>query len=141
MRSRPALFVLVIALGSACTGAPSESAPPAGGLVEPEVFDVIRASNSAAALAELRDRYDQEREHARLLQARIDEMAAAEEGLAVEQRERATALQSLRDSLRKLTEEQAALTRELEAMKQQNAALEQAIAAEKAKKDGAAKAE
>jgi len=118
-------------------------------LVEPDVFDVIRASNSKAAIQALRDRYDQEVQHARLLEARIGELIAAEEGLSVEHHERLQALQSIRDQVRKLADEQAALGRaleeaakgkaddaaKLEAIKSENAELEKAIATETARQD------
>ncbi|MBM4013688.1 MAG: hypothetical protein FJ293_01830 [Planctomycetes bacterium] len=117
-------------------------------LPEPDVFDVIRASNSKAAVEQLRIRHARELEHARLLESRIGELMAAEEGLALEHRERMAALREVEDRLRKLTEEQADTTRaldaanqvqvdlaaQLEAARQQNAALEAALAAEQAKR-------
>ena len=118
-------------------------------LVEPDVFDVIRASNSKAAVDALRDRYEQEVQHARLLEARIGELIAAEEGLSVEHHERLQALQSIRDQVRKLADEQAALgraleeaakgkaddTAKLEALKTENDDLVKAIAAETARQE------
>ena len=104
------------------------------GLPEPEVFDVIRASNSKAAVEQLRERHARELEHARLLEARIGELIAAEEGLAAEHRERLATLQQVKDQLRKLSEEQEATARAIEAQKQQNAELEQALADEEARR-------
>jgi hypothetical protein len=121
-------------------------------LPEPDVFDVIRASNSKAAVEQLRVRHARELEHARLLEARIGELIAAEEGLALEHQERLAALRGVEDQLRKLADEQAATTRaldeanraqvelaaKLEAVRQQNAALETQLEGEQVKPaDGA----
>ncbi len=145
---RPLLLAAFLA-GSSCADLPPEPDSQAGGLVEPEVFDVIRASNSKAAVEALRDRYEQEAQHARLLEARIGELIAAEEGLALEHHERLQALQKIKDQVRALADEQAALARaldeasrgrtdagaKLEALKLENAALEQQLQAELAKRD------
>jgi hypothetical protein len=139
------LIVALAAVGCACLSPAPESHPE---LPEPDVFDVIRASNSKAAVEQLRIRHARELEHARLLEARIGELIAAEEGLALEHRERLAALRQVEDQLRKLGEEQAATARaleaanqsqadlaeKLEAARQQNAALEAALEAEQAKR-------
>jgi chromosome segregation ATPase len=144
---RPLVLVL-LALPS-CVDLKREPDPQAGGLIEPDVFDVIRAGNSKAAVEALRDRYEQEVQHARLLEARIGELIAAEEGLALEHHERLQALQSIKDEVRKLADEQAALGRaledaargkaktgeQLEALRQENEQLEAAIAAEEARRE------
>ncbi len=129
------LFALLLAAVTGCLQLEPEPDPRAGGLVEPDVFDVIRASNSKAAVEQLRDRHQQEIEHARLLEARIGELIAAEEGLAHEHRERLADLQRIKDQLKVLADEHAATTRALEALKQENAELEKAIAAERARQD------
>ena len=148
MRRRP----LVLALALTASGCPSPM-PSQEGLSaptdQPAVFDVIRASNSQAALEKLRDRYQEEVEHAHLLEARIGELIAAEEGLALERSDRMKALQTVRDQARALADEQEKLTRQLEAATQgkayttqklqqaeeENAALEKKIAAETLKRD------
>ncbi|MSR47490.1 MAG: hypothetical protein EXS13_10595 [Planctomycetes bacterium] len=104
------------------------------GLPEPDVFDVIRASNSKAAVDQLRDRHFRELEHARLLEARIGELIAAEEGLAAEHQERLRSLQQIQDQLRKLAEEQAVTARALEVARQSNAELEKALQEAQAKR-------
>jgi chromosome segregation ATPase len=149
---RPLAFAaaaLTSLLAAACLDLHREPDPKAGGLVEPEVFDVIRASNSKAAVEQLRDRYDQEVQHAKLLEARIGELIAAEEGLSMEHRERLQALQSIKEQVRQLADEQAATARaldeatkahtdaatKLEAMKKETAQLEAALQAEQARRD------
>ena len=117
-----------------CVELDPQSESRSEGLPEPEVFDVIRASNSKAAVEQLRERHARELEHARLLEARIGELIAAEEGLAAEHRERLATLQQVKDSLRKLAEEQEATARAIEAQKQQNAELEKALADEEARR-------
>ena len=127
--------ILAACVAAACTApAPQEApAPPAD--VEPDVFDVIRASNSREQVARLREQYFEEVEHARLLEARIGELIAAEEALSAEQRQRLDSLQRIRDQVRALVEQNAALEKQLaaeiargeelkkkiEAAKQQNA--------------------
>jgi|RhiMethySRZTD1v2_1073278.scaffolds.fasta_scaffold492899_2 chromosome segregation ATPase len=142
-KARP-LVLGALALAAAACHELDRRADEQDGQVEPDVFDVIRASNSKAAVEALRDRYDQEVQHARLLEARIGELIAAEEGLSVEHHERLQALQSIRDQVRKLADEQAALghsleeaakgkadgAAKLETLKTENADLEKAIAAE-----------
>lgn len=109
LRFAPALLAL-----AACSDPPRhESKDP--GLVEPDVFDVIRASNSKEAIERLRDRYHEETEHAKLLQVRIDEAVAAEEGLAAEQRQRLDSLQKIRDEVRTLVDQNNALEKQLNA--------------------------
>ncbi len=143
-RCLPLVLLFAVACTPLSTGPAPESDPPP----EPEVFAVIRASNSKAAVEQLRDRHAEEVLHARLLEARIGELIAAEEGLAAEHRERLTALQTMRDQVRKLGDEQAATGRaidsatkaqsegkaRLEQLQQENAALEAAIAADEAKR-------
>src|SRR5262245_23708085 len=110
LRIAPALLAL-----AACTQPPREPEVQDSGSVEPDVFDVIRASNSKQAVERLRDRYHEETEHAKLLQARIDEAIAAEEALAFEQRQRLDSLQKIRDEVRKIVEQNAALEKQLAA--------------------------
>ena len=126
-------LAMVFAL-AACSSPEDEPDPSSHELVEPDVFDVIRASNSRAAVEALRDRYEQEIQHARLLEARIGELIAAEEGLALEHHERLTALQSIKDQVRKLADEQAALARALDEATKANAALELQIQQELARR-------
>lgn len=142
-----ARVALLIGL-SGCQGLEPGGTAREEGLPEPDVFDVIRASNSKAAVEQLRVRHARELEHARLLEARIGELIAAEEGLALEHQERLTALRAVEDQLRKLADEQATtgraleeanraqidLAAKLEAARQQNAALEQQLQAEQAKR-------
>ena len=118
---RRQLPLLIAGLAAACAplstgGPPADSPPP-----EPDVFAVIRASNSKAAVEQLRDRHAEEVLHARLLEARIGELIAAEEGLAAEHRERQQTVQTMRDQVRKLAEEQAALQRSIDAATAQHA--------------------
>src|SRR4029079_10701009 len=96
--------------------------------------------------ARLREQYREEVEHARLLEARIGELIAAEEALSPEQRPRLASLQKIRDQVRAVVEQNAALEKQLAAemarseelkkkvdqVKQQNAAEE----AKAAGKDG-----
>jgi predicted RNase H-like nuclease (RuvC/YqgF family) len=113
LRFAPVLLAL-----AACSDPPRPDAKEQqkdDALVEPDVFDVIRASNSKQAIERLRDRYHEETEHAKLLQVRIDEAVAAEEGLAAEQRQRLDSLQKIRDEVRTLVEQNAALERQLNA--------------------------
>ncbi len=145
-RTRIALVASTLLVCGCAWLAPGPAAPPE--LPEPDVFDVIRASNSKAAVEQLRIRHARELEHARLLEARIGELIAAEDGLALEHRERLAALREVEDRLRKLADEQAATTLALEsanqaqvdlaakldAARQQNAALEEALKAEQAKR-------
>ena len=133
-RSLVALLAAAAAVGG-CRNLEQEPDAAAGELVEPDVFDVIRASNSKAAVEALRARYEQEVQHARLLEARIGELIAAEDGLALEHHERMQALQSIKDELRKLADEQTTTGRQLDELKTENAALEQAIAAELARRE------
>jgi len=146
---RRPLVVLALLSITACRQLEQEPAPRIEGQVEPDIFDVLRAGNSKAAVAALRDRYQQEVQHARLLEARIGELIAAEEGLAIEHHERLQALQAIKDQVRKLADEQAALmqaideasrtqsdaSERLTGLQQENAALEQAIQAELARRD------
>jgi hypothetical protein len=143
------LSVLVLpatVLGAACTSPAPENPPAPPTDVEPDVFDVIRASNSREQVARLREQYREEVEHARLLEARIGELIAAEEALSTEQRQRLASLQKIRDQVRAVVEQNAALEKQLaaelargeelkkkvEQAKQQNAAAE----AKAAGKDG-----
>jgi predicted RNase H-like nuclease (RuvC/YqgF family) len=114
-RSGPTLRLLpaLLALG-ACTD-PPRTPETDRGEVEPDVFDVIRASNSKQAVERLRDRYHEEVEHARLLEARIGEAIAAEEALSAEQRQRLESLQKIRDEVRSLVEQNSTLEKELAA--------------------------
>ena len=121
---------------AACTSPPPAAPPEPQADVEPDVFDVIRASNSREQLARLREQYREEKEHSRLLEARVGELRAAEEALSQEQRQRLDSLQKVRDQVRALVEQNAALEKQLaaeqargeelkkkiEAAKQQNAA-------------------
>jgi chromosome segregation ATPase len=149
---RPPIRLGALALvcaAAACRNLEREPEPDVGEMTEPDVFDVIRASNSKAAVEALRDRYEQEVQHARLLEARIGELIAAEEGLALEHHERMEALQAIKDQVRKLADEQAETGRALEeaskgnlsasarldALQQENAALERAIAIELARRE------
>lgn len=134
MRHLRHLSAAALLLAAGCVELDPQAEARQGGLVEPEVFDVIRASNSKAAVEQLRERHARELEHARLLEEHINELIAAEEGLALEHRERLAALQQIKDQLRTLAEEQEATTRAIEAQKQQNAALEKALADEEARR-------
>jgi septal ring factor EnvC (AmiA/AmiB activator) len=121
-RPRPILLLAPALLAlAACTDPPRGPEPKDSGNVEPDVFDVIRASNSKQAVERLRDRFHEETEHAKLLEARIDELRAAEEALAVEQRQRLDSLQKIKDELRAIVD--------------QNGALEKQLAAELARRD------
>lgn len=146
---RRSLLLLAALTFVACNDLPPEPDVQAHEMVEPDVFDVIRASNSKAAVAALRDRYAQEVQHARLLEARIGELIAAEEGLSSEHHDRLQELQAIKDQVRTLADEQLAISRaldeatrskadasaQLDALKQENSALEQQIAAELARRD------
>lgn len=113
-RPRPTLLFAPALLALAtCTEPPRGQEPKDPGNVEPDVFDVIRASNSKQAVERLRDRYHEETEHAKLLQARIDELISAEEALAAEQRQRLDSLQKIRDEVRALVDQNAALEKQL----------------------------
>jgi chromosome segregation ATPase len=135
MRHLRLLSAAALACAAGCVELDPQADSRQEGLAEPEVFDVIRAANSKAAVEQLRDRHERELEHARALEARIGELMAAEEGLAAEHRERLAALQQIKDQLRKLAEEQEATARAIEAQKQENAALEKALADEQARRD------
>lgn len=124
-------FALVLAAGL-CGCVPLAPGDAARGepLPEPDVFTVIRASNSKAAVEQLRERHAEEVLHARLLEARIGELIAAEEGLAAEHRERLESLQAMRDEVRELSEQQAEVSRALEELRRRNDELEKARQAE-----------
>jgi septal ring factor EnvC (AmiA/AmiB activator) len=132
----------LLLLCAACTTPRKDPDPAADGLVEPDVFDVIRASNSRAAVEQLRERYHEEQQHRQLLEQRIGESMAAEEALSTELRERQSAVQAIRDEVRAATAEQDALTKQLEAAKAQIAELKKqldAAQAERAAAEAAAK--
>jgi predicted RNase H-like nuclease (RuvC/YqgF family) len=116
-----ALTFAALLATAACTDPPRAADPKDNSAVEPDVFDVIRASNSKQAVERLRDRYHEEVEHAKLLEARIGEAIAAEEALSAEQRQRLESLQKIRDEVRILVD--------------QNATLEKQLAAEIARRD------
>lgn len=137
-----ALAAPVVLAAGACTSPPPPGPPAPLADVEPDVFDVIRASNSKEQVARLREQYREEVEHARLLEARIGELIAAEEALSQEQHDRLDSLQKLRDQVRSAMEQNAALEKQLatelargeelkkkvDAAKQQNAAEEKKAA-------------
>jgi hypothetical protein len=142
-------MLALLLLGAAgCFDLRPEPDPHSTGPIEPDVFDVIRAGNSKAAVEALRDRYEQELQHARLLEAKIGELIAAEEGFAVERHDRLVKLQEVKDQVRALGDEQATLLRaldelskskadtaaKLDELKKENDALEKEIEAETARK-------
>jgi predicted RNase H-like nuclease (RuvC/YqgF family) len=110
LRTAPVLLAL-----AACTEPPKSPEAKDQGQVEPDVFDVIRASNSKQAVERLRDRYHEEVEHAKLLEARIGEAIAAEEALSSEQRQRLESLQKIRDEVRTLVDQNSTLEKQLAA--------------------------
>ena len=134
---------LAVCIAAACTSPAPENPPAPPADVEPDVFDVIRASNSREQVARLREQYREEVEHARLLEARIGELIAAEKALSTEQRQRLAALQKLRDQVRALVEQNAALEKQLAAEMARNEELKKKVgqakqqnAAEEAKAAG-----
>ena len=133
---RRSLVLLAALAHAACTDLQPEPDVQSGELVEPDVFDVIRASNSREQVARLREQYREEVEHARLLEARIGELIAAEEALSTEQRQRLASLQKLRDQVRTLVEQNAALEKQLAAELARNEELKKKI--EQAKQQNAA---
>ena len=143
MRRRSASLLAFVAANVALAGCTSPKdgsrdadPPPPNAAVEPDVFDVIRASNSKEAVARLREQYHEEVEHARLLEARINEMIAAEEALSTEQRERVASLQKIRDQLRSVADQNAALEKQLAAEIARNEELKKKV--EQQKQDNAA---
>ena len=117
----------VLALGlvmlAGCTGLEERPRAEAGGLVEPDVFDVIRASNSHAAVEYLRDQYSQELEQTRILEAQISELIAAEEALALQKDDEQEALDQVRREIQALTRRTNQTHQRLEELEKSNAEL------------------
>ncbi len=113
---------------AACLGAcvsPGFDQPPATEKVEPDVFDVLRASNSRAAVEYLRQRHEEELEHSRLLHEEINRLMAAEEGVAQELEEHRAALRTLRKEVTATEKQRAEVLVSFQSLQQSKAVLEQ----------------
>ena len=76
------LLLVPTLLAASCLGLERRENADAAGIAEPEVFDVIRASNSKAAMDHLRRRYHEESAQVALLENEIRSLIAAQAGLA-----------------------------------------------------------
>lgn len=126
---------LLLTLGLAgCLQLESRPQQEGGTVVEPEVFDVIRASNSHAAVQYLQDQYRREIEEARILRYKIDELVSAEAGLAWELEDEHQQLETIREQIALVESSSSQVTTELQQATQkrdaEQAALQQTRAEE-----------
>ena len=124
-----ALTSIAVVSAVSCQSLQPRPVPGTGSLAEPEVFEIIRASNSKAAIDFLSDRYQEELEHAQLLEENIAQLIAAEEGLAMQLRQESAKVSDLRKELETLNQDRTDVQRDLQKAKEAQATRTDELAA------------